>query len=186
MCCENYPRSSFKSAVSVTSFCSSNKYPWIQKNFTDTCFLFSGLWVKVAWLQGAFKSAPCSRSVSQWYLTLRDSMDCSTPGPSVLHYLSEFAQIHIHWISDAIWPFHPVSPLFSSCLQSFQASRYFPVSGSSHQVARALELQLQHQSFQWIFKVDVLQDGLVWSPCYPYAPGKEIMHRIIQSSRGAC
>ena len=41
--------------------------------------------------------------------------------------------------------------------------------GSSHQVAKVLELQLQYQSFQWIFKVDFLLDWLVWSPCCPRA-----------------
>ena len=39
--------------------------------------------------------------------------------------------------------------------------------GSSHQVAKELELQLQHQSFQWIFRLEFLQDWLVWSPCSP-------------------
>ena len=38
--------------------------------------------------------------------------------------------------------------------------------GSSHQVAEGLELQLQHQSFQWIFRVDFL-NWLVWFPCCP-------------------
>ena len=38
---------------------------------------------------------------------------------------------------------------------------------SSHQVAKVLELQLQHQSFQWIFRTDFLWDGLVGSPCCP-------------------
>ena len=45
---------------------------------------------------------------------------------------------------------------FSSCLQSFPASGSFPVSHFSHQVAKILELQLQHQSFQWIFRTDFL------------------------------
>ena len=44
-----------------------------------------------------------------------------------LHYLLEFAQTHVHWVSDAIQPSHPLSP-FSSCLQSFPASGSFPVS----------------------------------------------------------
>ena len=38
---------------------------------------------------------------------------------------------------------------------------------SSHQVAKVLDLQLQHQSFQWIFRMDLLKDCLVWSPCSP-------------------
>ena len=56
---------------------------------------------------------------------------------------------------------------FSSCLQSFPASGSFPVVSSSHQVAKVLEFELQHQSFQWIFRTDFLWDWLVWSPCSP-------------------
>ena len=48
-------------------------------------------------------------------------MDCSTPGLPVLHHLPEFAQTHVHWVSDAIQPSCLVIP-FSSCLQSFPAS----------------------------------------------------------------
>ena len=51
-------------------------------------------------------------------------MGCSTPGLSVFHYFLEFAQTHIHWISDAIHPSHPVFQ-FSSCLRSFPASGSF-------------------------------------------------------------
>ena len=56
---------------------------------------------------------------------------------------------------------------FSSCLQSFPASVPFQWASSSHQVAKILEFQHQHQSFQWIFKTDFLCDGLVGSPCSP-------------------
>ena len=56
---------------------------------------------------------------------------------------------------------------FSSHLQSFPASRSFQWVSSLHQVAKVLEFQLQHQSFQWIFRTDLLQDGLVGSPCSP-------------------
>ena len=58
-----------------------------------------------------------------------------------------------------------VSP-FSSCHQSFPASGSFSVS-SLHQMAKVLEFQLQHQSFQWIFRADFLGDWLVWFPCCP-------------------
>ena len=54
-------------------------------------------------------------------------MDCSAPGFPVLHYLPEFAQTHVHLISDGIQPSKPVSP-FSSCLQTFPASKSFPMS----------------------------------------------------------
>ena len=57
---------------------------------------------------------------------------------------------------------------FSFCLQSFPAPRSFPMSSSLYQVAKVLlELLLQHQSFQWIFRVDFLLDWLAWSPCCP-------------------
>ena len=67
-------------------------------------------------------------SVAKSCLTLCYPMDCSMPGSPVLHYLSEFAQTHVHWIHG----YHPtisssVAP-FSSCPQSFPASRSFPVS----------------------------------------------------------
>ena len=54
-------------------------------------------------------------------------MNCSTPGFPVLHHLPELAQIHVHWVNDAIQPSHPVVP-FSSCPQSFPASGSFPMS----------------------------------------------------------
>ena len=52
----------------------------------------------------------CCCSVAQLYLTLCDSMDCSTPGFPVLPYLLEFAQIHVHWVDDGIRPSHPLLP----------------------------------------------------------------------------
>ena len=58
---------------------------------------------------------------------LYDTMDCSTPGFPVLHYLPEFTQAHIHWVGDAIQLSHPAIP-FSSCPQSFPASESFPMS----------------------------------------------------------
>ena len=51
----------------------------------------------------------CYCSIAQLGPTLCDPMDCSTPGFSVLHHLPDFAHIHIHWVSDAIQPSHPLS-----------------------------------------------------------------------------
>ena len=45
-----------------------------------------------------------------YYLSLWDPLNCSTLGFPVLHYLLEFAQTHVHWVSDTIQPFHPLSP----------------------------------------------------------------------------
>ena len=86
--------------------------------------------------------------------TLCDPMNCNTPGFSVLHYLLKFAQTHAHWIGNAIQPSHPLSP---SSLPAFNLSHHqdlFRWVGCSHQVIKVLELQ--HQSFQWIFRVDFL------------------------------
>ena len=77
-----------------------------------------------------------------------DPMDCSMPGFPVLHHLPELAQIHLHGVTDAIQPSHP---LWSTCPPAFNLSQpqgLFQSVSSSHQVAKVLELQLQHQSFQ--------------------------------------
>ena len=92
-------------------------------------------------------------------------MDCSTPGFSVLHHLPEFAQTHVHCVSDAIQPSHPLS--FSPAFSLSQNQDLFQWVSSLHQVAKLLELQLQHQSFQWKSRFDFLQDWLIWSPCNP-------------------
>jgi len=98
----------------------------------------------------------CYCSLAKSCPTLCDPMDCSTPGFPVLHYLPEFAQTHAHWVGDAIQPPHPLLPPF---LLPFRNIRFLHWVGSSHQVAKILELQLQHQSFQWIsglisFRID--------------------------------
>ena len=73
-------------------------------------------------------------------------MDCSTPGFSVFHYLPEFAQIHVHQVGDVIQP--SLSPPSPSALKLSEHQGLFQWVSSLHQDAQALELQLQHQSFQ--------------------------------------
>ena len=75
-------------------------------------------------------------------------MDCSMPGFPVLHQLPELAQTHIHQVGDAIQPLILCRPLLFLPPISFPASGSFPTSPFFHQVAKVLELQLQHQSFQ--------------------------------------
>ena len=94
-------------------------------------------------------------------------MDCSMPGFPVLHYFSEFTKTHVHWVSDAIQPSHPLSSPSPPAFNLSQNQGLFLWVGSSHQVAKVLEFHLQHQSFQWIFRVDFLLDWLVWSSCCP-------------------
>ena len=100
-------------------------------------------------------------------LSLCDPMDYSMPGFPVHHQLPELAQTHVHRVGDAIQPFHPLSPLSSTAFNFSQHQGLFQWVSSLHQMARVLELQLQHQSFQWIFRTDLLEDGLVGSPCCP-------------------
>ena len=109
----------------------------------------------------------CCCSVSQSCPTLCDSMNCSIPGFAVLHYLSEFAQNHVCWIGDAIQPSHPFLLPSPPALNLSQHQGLFQWLSSSHRVAKVLELQLQHPSFQGIFRVDFLKHWLVWSLCCP-------------------
>ena len=75
-------------------------------------------------------------------------MDRSMPGFPVLHYLLEFAQTHVHLVSDAIHPSHPLSSPSPPTFNLSQHQGLFKLVSSSHQVAKVLEFQLQHQSFQ--------------------------------------
>ena len=106
-------------------------------------------------------------SVTQSCPTLCDPMDCSTPGLPVHHQCLGFTQTHIHRVSDAIQPSHPLSSPSPPALILSQHQGLFQWLGSSQQVAKVLEFQLQHQSFQWLFRTDFLWDGLVGSPCSP-------------------
>ena len=105
----------------------------------------------------------CFCSVTNWCSTLRDPIDCNMPGSLVLHYFPEFAQTQGHWFSNAIQPSHPLFLPFPLALNVSQHQSLFQWVISLQQVAKVLELQLYHQSFQWIFRVDFLEDGLVWS-----------------------
>ena len=96
------------------------------------------------------------RSVAQLCPTLRNPMNGSTPGLPIHHQLLEFIETHVHQVSDAIQPSHPLSPLSPPAFNLFQHQGLFQWVSSSHQMAKILELQLQHQSFRWIFRVDFL------------------------------
>ena len=89
----------------------------------------------------------------------------STPGLPVYHQLPEFTQTHVHWVSDAIRPSHPLSSPSPPALNLSQHQGLFKWVSSSHQVAKVLALQ--HQSFQCIFRVDFLYGWLVWTPRSP-------------------
>ena len=110
------------------------------------------------WLVGS-GCTHCSvqfNSVAQSCLPLCDPMDGSTPGLPVHHQLPKFTQTQVHWVSDAIQPSHP---LLSSSPPAFNLSQnkgLFKWVSPLHQVAKVLEFQLQHQSFQWTPRTDLI------------------------------
>ena len=121
-------------------------------------------------------------SVAQSYPTLCNLMDCSTPGLPVHHQHLEPTQIHIHCVSDAIQLSHPLSSPSPPAFNLSQHQGIFQWVNSLNQVAKWLEFQLQHQSFQWIFRTDLLYDGLVGSPCSPRDSQGLLQHHSSKAS----
>ena len=127
----------------VTSFC-----PWL----ISMCVCAQ--WECLTWY---LPSSVQFSSVTQLCLTLCDPIDWSTPCLLVRHQLPELAQTHVHWVGDAIQPSHPLSSPSPPTFNLSQHRGLFQWVSSSHQVAEVLEFQLQHQSFQWIFRTDFLR-----------------------------
>ena len=106
-------------------------------------------------------------SIAQLCQTLCNPINCSTWGLPVHHRLLEFTKTHIYRVSDAIQPSHPLMSPAPPAPNPSQHQSLFQWVNSSHEVAKVLEFQLQHQSFQWTSSTDLLWDGLVGSPCSP-------------------
>ena len=102
------------------------------------------------------RSSVLFNSVTQSCLTLFDPMNHSTPRFPVLYQLPESTQTYVHQVGDAIQPPHPLLSPSPPALNLSQHQGFFQWVSSSHQVAKVLEFQLQHQSFQWIFRTDFL------------------------------
>ena len=79
----------------------------------------------------------------------------------------DLAQAYVNWVSDAIQPSHPLSSPSPPTFSLSQHEVLFQWVSSLHQVAKVLELKLQHQSFQWILRTHFLYNWLVWSPHCP-------------------
>ena len=137
--------------VIVTSILEANK-----------CLISRKLW---------FHSSVQFSLVAQSFLTLCDPMNCSTAGLQVHHQPPESTQTYIHRVGNTIQPSHPLSSPFPPTLNLSQHQGLFKCVSSSHQVAKVLEFQLQHQSFQWIPRTDFLYDGLAGSPHSPRDSG---------------
>ena len=94
-------------------------------------------------------------SVAQSCPTLCDPMNCTTPGLPVHHKLPEFTQTHVHRVGDAIQSSHSLSSPSPPALNLSHHQGLFKWISFSHQVAKVLEFQLQHQSFQWTLRTDL-------------------------------
>ena len=88
--------------------------------------------------------------------TLCDPMNCSTPGLPVHHQLPEFTQTHVHRVGDAVQSSHPLSSPSPPVPNPSQYQGLFQWVNSSHEVAKVLQFQPQHQSFQWTPRTDLL------------------------------
>ena len=96
-------------------------------------------------------------SVAQSCPTLCNPMNCSTPAFPIHHQLLELTQTHVNRVGDAIQPSHPLSsPSPPADFSLSQHQGLFKWVSSSHQVAKVLEFQPQHQSFQWTCRDDLL------------------------------
>ena len=91
------------------------------------------------------KSKIFSSVQSLSHVQLCDPIDCSTPGFPVHHQLPELTQTHVHWVGVAIQPSYSLLPPSPLALNLSQHQGLFQWVSSSHQVAKVLEFQLQHQ-----------------------------------------
>ena len=107
--------------------------------------------------------AVCECVCAQSCLALCDPEGCSASGLPVHHRLPELTQTHVHWVGDAIQPSHPLLSPFPPTFNLSQHQSLFKWISFSHHVAKGLELQLHHQSCQWMFRTDFLYSWLVWS-----------------------
>ena len=153
---------SFKTPISQFNLCLFQKtissINWGQKGLFSQGFLHLALLLVL------------SQSVSPVAQVVSDclwAIYCSKPVLCVHHQHLDLTQTHIHWVVVAIQPSHPLSSPSPPAFNVSQHQGLFKRVSSSHQVAKGLEFQLQHQSFQWIFRIDFLQDWPVWSPCSP-------------------
>ena len=93
---------------------------------------------------------------------LCDPIDYSTPGPPVHHQLLRLTQTHVHWVGDAIQSSHPLSSPSPPTFSLSQHQDLFKWVSSLHQVAKVLEIQLQHQSFQWTLRTEHISFRMDW------------------------
>ena len=145
---------------------------------------YKWFWINLATLKKNLYSIFLSYSVQFSHSVMSDSLwphERSTPGLPVRHQLLEFTQTHVHQVGDAIQPSHPLSSPSPPAPNPSQHQGLIQWVNSSHE-AYVLEFQLQHQSFQWTPRTDLLQDGLVGSPCSPRTLKSFLQHHSSKAS----
>ena len=130
----------------------SNSPPTCQSFLLNPWVLRGQTWLLSGWTISSVQFSP----VTQLCPTLCDPMNCSMPGLPVHHQLPEFTQTHVHQVGDAIQPSHPLLSPSPPAPNPSQHQSLFQWVSSSHEVAKVLEFQLQHQSFQWTPKTALL------------------------------
>ena len=95
-------------------------------------------------------------SVAQSCPIVCDPMSSIMPSLPVHHLLPEITQTYVHWVDDAIKPSHPLSSPSPPTPNPSQHQGLFQWVNSSHELAKVLEFRLQHQSFQWTPRTDLL------------------------------
>ena len=100
----------------------------------------------------------------------------------VHHQLPELTQTHVHWVDDANQPSHSSLLSPSPAFNLSQHQVLFQGVSSSYHVIKVLDFHFQHQSFQWIFRTDFLEDWLVWSPCIPRDSKSPLLNTTVQAS----
>ena len=138
----------------------------IKRSFQGLSYYFSHRHCGyIKFLQNAYEMclySQLSTSIVQFSLVtqscpiLCDPMNCSMPSLSVHHQLPGSTQTRAHWVYDAIQPSHPLSSPSPPARNPSQHQGPFQWVNSSHELAKVLEFQVQHQSFQWIPKTDLL------------------------------
>ena len=99
------------------------------------------------------------------------------------NHILNFAQVHVHCISDVIQSSYSLIPSYPSALNLSQHQGLFQWINCSHQMTKTLAFQLQHQYFQRVFKVDFPLDWLVWSSCFPRDSLRSLLqHHISKAS----
>ena len=141
----------------------------MQRSFIDTgtqfwqrtAFSLDQAWVHCERSHYRQVSIPVLQSLSHVWLFVTPWTTAWLPGPPLSPRVCS-TLIYVHWVSDAIQPSHPLLPPSPPAFNLSQHQSLFQWVGSWHQVTKVLELQLQHPSFQWIFRFDFLRmTGLV-------------------------